>query len=33
MDWPISGWETNNKIIGRIKNKVNKYLKYKLYFL
>ena len=32
IDWPISGWDINNKIIGTIKIKVSKYLKYKLYF-
>ena len=31
MDWPMSGWDINNKMIGTIKNKVSKYLKYKLY--
>ena len=32
IDCPISGCEINNKIIGTIKNRLNKYLKYKLYF-
>ena len=31
-DWPISGCEINNKIIGTNKNRLNKYFKYKLYF-
>ena len=32
IDWLMSGWDINSNMIGTIKNKVNKYLKYKLYF-
>ena len=32
IDWPISGCEIKSKIIGMIKNRVNKYFKCKLYF-
>ena len=30
--WPMSGWETNNIIVGKIIRKLKKYLKYKLVF-